>query len=161
MPELSPDGQAALAVCMKLLDSLTILGPEGRARFVSTLAPAGQACHARPSQDPAVPSPVITYEKSEGEFPDRIPWDSGDTLEEGIDDGEGGRDVVVLVDHDIAMVWTPYWFKTNGALTHVGTNCFTLVKHPRESSRMSEGWKVVGMTDTGRLPSEEERQRLK
>lgn len=160
MPELSRDGQAALAVCKKALDSLTIRGPEGRAQFVSTLALGGQVCHARPSQDPAVPSRLITYEKNEEEFPNRIAWDSGDTLEEGIDDGEGGREVVVLVDHDIAMVWTPFWFRRNGALTSVGTNCFTLVKHPLDATG-SEGWKIVGMTDTGRLPSEEERQRLK
>lgn len=160
MLELSPDGQAALAVCKKILDSLMVLGPEGRAQFVSTLAPGGQACHARPSQDPAGPPRAISYEKNEEEFANRIPWDSNDKLEEGIDDGEGGREVVVLVDHDIAMVWTPFWFKRNGSLTHVGTNCFTLVKHPTNPSGTNGEWKVVGMTDTGRLPSEEDKKRL-
>ncbi|KAH8908083.1 hypothetical protein BR93DRAFT_927119 [Coniochaeta sp. PMI_546] len=160
MAALSPDGQAALAICQKLLDSLMVLGPEGKAQFVSALAPGGQACHARPTQHPSGPPRIITYEKNEEEFPNRIPWDSKDKLEEGIDDGEGGRQVVVLVDHDIAMVWTPFWFKRNGSLTHVGTNCFTLAKHLTDSSGTNGEWKVVGMTDTGRPPSEEEKKRL-
>ncbi|KAH8809361.1 hypothetical protein F5884DRAFT_795431 [Xylogone sp. PMI_703] len=154
MAPLSPDGEAALALCRKLLNTLRIMGPDGRAEFVSTLAPDGQACHARWSRDPSVPSPVITFEDNREGFPNRIDWSSRDDYEEGIDDGEGGREIVVLVDHDIAMVWTPYWFKRNGELTHVGTNCFTLAKYP------AEGWKIVGMTDTGRLPSDDDRKRL-
>jgi hypothetical protein len=160
MPELSSDGEAVLAVCKTLLNTLTIMGPEGKAQFISTLAPGGQVCHARPSLDPSVPSPVIIYENNKEEFPNRIPWNSGGKLEEGIDDGEGGREVVVLVDHDIAMVWTPYWFKHNGALTHIGTNCFTLAKHPLDAKGIKGEWKIVGMTDTGRCLSEEDKKRL-
>lgn len=161
--DLSSDGQAVLALCKKLLATLLIKGAEGKAQFISTISPRGQACHARPSREAGVPSPVISFENNESEFPNRIPWDTTDAMEEGIDDGEGGREVVVLVDHDIAMVWTPYWFKTNGVLTHVGTNCFTLAKFPagKKGEGEVEGWKIVGMTDTGRYPSEEEKERLK
>ncbi|RFU27278.1 hypothetical protein B7463_g9045, partial [Scytalidium lignicola] len=154
MVPLSHDGEIVLALCKKLLNTLRIMGPDGRAQFISTLAPGGQACHARPSLDPSIPSPVISYEDNKESFPNRIDWDSGNDYEEGIDDGDDGREIVVLVDHDIAMVWTPYWFKNNGQLTHVGTNCFTLAKDP------VEGWKIVGMTDTGRWPSDEDKKRL-
>jgi hypothetical protein len=158
MPNLSPDGEAALAVCQRLLDSLTLMGPEGRAQFVSTLARSGQACHARPSQDSGFRT--ITYEKNDEEFANRIPWESGDLLEEGIDDSEHDRQVVVCVDHDIAMVWMPFWFKRNRQLAHVGTSCFTLVKHVSDDSKGTWEWKIVGMTDTGRLPQAEDKQRL-
>lgn len=164
MQNLTPDGQAAFAVCKKLIDSLTVAGAEGRAQFISTLAPDVEACHARPSSktpSEATSLPVISYEKGIEEFASRIPWHSGDLMVEGIDDGPGGREVVVFVDHDIAMVWTPYWFKTNGMLTHVGTNCFTLAKHSSEDASEGWEWKVVGMTDTGRFPSKEDKERLK
>jgi hypothetical protein len=160
MHELSSDGKAALAVCKQMLDSLMDLSPSGRVQFVSALAPGGQACHERPSQDPSGPPRVVLYENNEEEFPNRIPWGSTDKLEEGIDDGEGGREVVVLVDHDVAMVWTPFWFKRNGSLTHMGTNIFTLVKHYKDISGSDGEWKVVGMTDTNRPPSEEDKKRL-
>lgn len=164
MANLTPEGQAALDLCKKLLDSLTVAGAEGRAQFESTLAPDVEACHARPSSmDPskAASLPAISYEKGIEEFASRIPWNSGDRMVEGIDDGPGGREVVVHVDHDIAMVWTPYWFKNNGALTHVGSNCFTLAKHSSKDASEDWEWKIVGMTDTGRFPSEQDKERLK
>ncbi|KAB5578622.1 hypothetical protein GE09DRAFT_557127 [Coniochaeta sp. 2T2.1] len=162
MSDLSPDGQAALNVCKKLLDSLKSLNPQGRAQFVSTLAPGGQVCHARTSLDPSVkPQQRISYEKNQEDFPNRIPWESKtDTYEEGIDDGPGGRQVVVLVDHDIAMVWTPYWVKHNEKLQSIGTNCFTLVKHLKDGLGPDGEWLLVGMTDTGRPLTEEDRKRL-
>lgn len=69
----------------------------------------------------------------------------------------------VLVDHDMAMVWTPYWFRVNDELSHVGTNCFNLLKVYEGGAARVEGsweWKVVTACDTARPPTEEDRRRL-
>jgi len=43
----------------------------------------------------------------------------------------------VLVDGDVAVVWTRYLFDVDGARSHTGTDAFTLV-------RTDEGWKIAG-----------------
>lgn len=144
---------------------MKISEPDGPDRFLSTVAPGFRACRARPSQHPLWSPQTISNEKKEGEVPNRIRWESEDDKpddkpEEGIDNAKGGRLVVVLVDHNIAMVWRPYWLKRNGRVTHVGTYCFTLAKHPTDTSGNNMEWKVVGLTDTRRPPSEEDRKRL-
>lgn len=73
-------------------------------------------------------------------------------------------DATVLVDHDLAMVWTPFWFRTNGELSHVGTNCFHLLKVYQDGQETTENgkweWKVVMACDTARAPTDEDRKRL-
>ena len=75
-----------------------------------------------------------------------------------------GGEPTVLVDHDLAMVWTPYWVRVQDKITHVGTNCFTLLKGrwPEGTTGTEEEmeWKICGITDTGRLPSEEDLRRI-
>lgn len=147
------DKAAALAVCKAILDSLKVSGPEGRATFLATLAPHGTACHAR-----RLVGKAFQYEAIPEEFASRISWSvPPGSVEEGLD-GEP----TVLVDHDLAMVWTPYWFRVNGKLSHVGTNCFTLIKDywSADGDKGALEWKICGMTDTGRTPTEEDRRRL-
>lgn len=43
----------------------------------------------------------------------------------------------VLVDGDVAVVWTRYVFDIDGARSHTGTDAFTLV-------RTDGGWKIAG-----------------
>jgi hypothetical protein len=153
------DKQAVLNLVHTILASLKTSGPAGRLAFLSTLSPTGTACHAR-----AMVGKTFEYESFPAGFADRIPWSSAPgELEEGLD-GEP----TVLVDHDLAMVWCPYWFRVKGALSHVGTNCFTLMRGDwgggeRGENGEGEGkveWKICGMTDTARVPSEEDRRRL-
>jgi|SRR5690606_19333488 ketosteroid isomerase-like protein len=47
----------------------------------------------------------------------------------------------ILIDGDLAHVWTPYEFYYKGRLSHTGVNSFQLVK-------TGEGWKVVYVIDT-------------
>lgn len=49
----------------------------------------------------------------------------------------------VEIDGDIAMVWSPYVFLTDGRVSHCGTNHFDMV-------RGSAGWKVLNVTWTQR-----------
>ena len=97
---------------------------------------------------------IFEFESFPDGFTARIPWHSGAVMEEGVD-GEP----MVLIDDDLAMVWVKYWFRTDAELTHVGTNCFNLMKGDWDDGK-GLSWRICGMTDTARRPSEAERQRL-
>lgn len=89
----------------------------------------------------------------------RIPFDSPESSEENIakaefeegqeEDGEKyeGRKTKVEVDHDLAVVWTPYEVRLGGAVHHVGTNIFSLAK-------VQGKWLIMNISDTSRLPKE-------
>ena len=49
----------------------------------------------------------------------------------------------VLLDGDLASVWTPYRFFRNGQFSHCGVNSFQLV-------RGEKGWKIQYLIDTRR-----------
>lgn len=49
----------------------------------------------------------------------------------------------IKIDGDLATVWTPYEFFTNGKSQYCGANAFTLV-------RMAKGWKIQALIDTRR-----------
>lgn len=49
----------------------------------------------------------------------------------------------VLIDADLASVWTPYQFYVGSTFSHCGYNSFQLVK-------LAEGWKIVHIIDTRR-----------
>lgn len=46
-------------------------------------------------------------------------------------------DPLVLVEGDIATVWTRYTFERSGAISHTGFDAFNLVRTP-------QGWKIAG-----------------
>lgn len=190
MPEtLTSEAQAALNVVQKLLSALSNNSSDGRAQFTSTLHPQGHMGHARYTRVPqpvfhnfedsspdslqafvagsgcwnspiepkagwvsppdSKSSPDHTQTKSKQSQGDVPGW------EECID-GEA----TVMVDHDIAMVWTPYYFRRQGKLSHVGTNIFNLIK-VYENGGDAEGkgeweWKIATALDTAREPSEEQ-----
>ena len=43
----------------------------------------------------------------------------------------------VMIDGDVAIVWAPYSFEVDGALSHTGVDVFNLL-------RTEDGWKVTG-----------------
>jgi hypothetical protein len=159
--ERSSDENAALDVCLRLLSSLRLVSSDrdrGRKQFISTLAPFGTAIHSRRGLSP---SNGLQHEDFPTGFADRIPWSSGLKLSEPLLD-----EATVLVDHDLAMVWTPYYFVQEGEVTHVGTNCFTLIKadwesigQPNERGEVLE-WRITGMSDTARKPSSEDLDKI-
>ncbi|KAL1878865.1 hypothetical protein Plec18167_004160 [Paecilomyces lecythidis] len=144
--------QAVLDVCLQLLSSLKTPGAAGRDMFLATLAPKGTACHARTMLNGDFQHETFPYE-----FADRIPWDSI-TENELLEDLDG--EPTVLIDHDLAMAWVPFVFTRDGAITHVGTGVYTLIKNAWDPEPQKEEWKICGMTDTGRRPSEEDIKRL-
>lgn len=67
-------------------------------------------------------------------------------------------EATVMVDHDIAMVWAPFYFRSKGKVSHVGTNIFNLVKVYKDGKVGGDDWewKVATALDTARAPSDEE-----
>ncbi len=49
----------------------------------------------------------------------------------------------ILIDADLALVWTPYKFYYKGAYSHCGVNSFQLV-------RINNAWKIQYLIDTRR-----------
>jgi hypothetical protein len=49
----------------------------------------------------------------------------------------------VLIDANLASVWTPYEFYLGGTFSHCGYNSFQLVK-------LADGWKIAHIIDTRR-----------
>ena len=139
-----------LEIVKKLLKSLEIPGDEGRQMFLSTIAPRGLAIHARKPMQGRPNASDIQYEDFPEGFADRIPWNGEKKMVEGLN-GEP----TVLIDHDIAMVWTPYYFTVDGQLSHVGTNICSLLCRNWYGNG-PEHWLVVSVTDTARSPSDED-----
>ena len=50
---------------------------------------------------------------------------------------------LVRVDHDLAVVWAPFEFLSDGKVDHCGTDLFSLV-------RVNGEWRIAAIADTGR-----------
>ena len=50
-------------------------------------------------------------------------------------------DPKVMIDHNLAKVWTRYKFYINGEFSHCGTDAFTLAKS-------EQGWKILDLAYT-------------
>jgi len=53
------------------------------------------------------------------------------------------HDPLVRIDNDLAMVWAPFEFLTDGKVDHCGTDLFNLV-------RKDGKWLIASVADTGR-----------
>lgn len=53
-------------------------------------------------------------------------------------------DYKVLIDGNLAHIWTPYQFWVNGNFIHCGANSFTLVS-------TDDGWKILNLIDSIRI----------
>lgn len=157
---MSPDAEKALQACKDLLSSLKIGGPKGRAQFEASLHPDGHMAHARHSRE------QIFFHNFKSELQDYVnaAWEvdeHGQKLREMEEEIDG--EPTVLLDHDLATVWTPYWFRTDGVLSHVGTNSFGLLKvyYNKDGEESKKDyvrweWKIVVIHDAGRLPTDAE-----
>lgn len=50
---------------------------------------------------------------------------------------------LVRIDHDLAVVWAPFDFLSDGKVDHCGTDLFSLV-------RLDGQWRIAAIADTGR-----------
>ncbi|KAL2867271.1 uncharacterized protein BJX67DRAFT_81087 [Aspergillus lucknowensis] len=72
------------------------------------------------------------------------------TLEDEIDERIWDLEVKVHEPGNFAAVWAPFRAKVNGVVNHVGVELFILHK-------LNGKWKVTGLADSCRRPTEEEK----
>lgn len=70
-------------------------------------------------------------------FAERVGKPSATRIEERI------HDPLVKIDRDLAVVWAPFEFLSNGKVDHCGTDLFNLV-------RTDGTWVIASVADTGR-----------
>ncbi|OJJ80000.1 uncharacterized protein ASPGLDRAFT_51906 [Aspergillus glaucus CBS 516.65] len=93
------------------------------------------------------PTPAIPRFCTIGSFVEQI-----SKLRDEIDERIWDPEVTVLGDGGMGFgfVWAPFRAKVNGVVNHVGVELFVLHKVGGE-------WKVTGMADSCRVPTEDER----
>jgi Putative lumazine-binding len=116
---------AVLAPVMALFDGMAKRDPEA---MKATLLPGGTMVLMRDGKPTQ-----MTYEA----FVDRVGRPGTTHIAERI------HNPLVRIDHDLAVVWAPFEFLTNGKVDHCGTDLFNLV-------RVDSKWLIASVADTGR-----------
>lgn len=116
---------AVLAPVMALFDGMAKRNP---AAMKANLLPGGTMVLMRDGK-PA----QMTFDA----FVDRVARPGTTRIEERI------HNPLVRIDHDLAVVWAPFEFLTNGKVDHCGTDLFNLV-------RVEGKWLIASVADTGR-----------
>ena len=121
----SSDEQAVLAPIHEMFDAMA---KHDVVAFKKPLLPGGSLTLMRAGK------PVqLTFDA----FTDMIGKPSKTPIEERI------HDPLVRIDNDLAVVWAPFEFLSDGKVDHCGTDLFNMV-------RVDGKWLVAGIADTGR-----------
>jgi hypothetical protein len=91
------------------------------------------------------PSPTTLRFCTIGSFVEHVA-----TLKDDIDERIWDPEVKVQEYGNLAAVWAPFRSKINGVVDHVGVELFVLHK-------LNGTWKVTGLADSCRRPTEEEK----
>jgi hypothetical protein len=120
----TPQEQAVLAPIQTMFDGMA---KHDKATVLSAVLPDGSVALLRDGK---------MHRMTLGEFAGKAGTGSG-KIEERI------HDPLVRIDNDIAMVWAPYEFLSDGKVRHCGTDVFNLIQQ--------EGrWVIAGVADNGR-----------
>lgn len=130
----SEETQAIIAVTQGFL---TALNTKSRVDFDKHCIRAG-------GMSLAPPSPTALRFCTIGSFIEHVA-----TLKDNIDERIWDPEVKVHEAGNLATVWAPFRAKINGVVDHVGVELFVLHK-------LNGEWKVTGLADSCRLPTEEE-----
>jgi len=117
--------QAVLAPVTALFDGMAKRDPEA---IKKTLLTGGTMVLMRDGKPTR-----MTFEA----FVDRVGSPGKTHIEERI------HNPLVRIDHDLAVVWAPFEFLTEGKVDHCGTDLFNLV-------RIDGKWLIASVADTGR-----------
>lgn len=121
----SPEEQAVLVPIQALFDGMAHRDPDA---IRKPLLPGGALVLMRDGQ------PVrMTFD----DFAAHLAHPGTTQIEERI------HDPLVRVDNDLAVVWAPFVFLSDGKADHCGTDLFTLV-------RQNGQWLIASIADTGR-----------
>ena len=119
----SPEKQAVLAPIQAMFDGMA---KRDAAAILKPTMPGGGLVLMRDGK-----ASQMTF----AAFAERVSKPSKEKIEERI------YDPVIRIDGDLAMVWAPFDFLTDGKVTHCGTDLFNLVK--------SDGkWMITAVADT-------------
>lgn len=124
-PAASPEDQAVLAPVRALFAGMA---HRDAAAIRAPLLPGGSLTLMRDGQ------PV---QMSFDDFAARVARPAPQRIEERI------HHPLVRIDHDLAVVWAPFDFLSDGKVDHCGTDLFTLV-------RVKGEWRIASIADTGR-----------
>lgn len=119
---------------------LAALSAKSRAEFEKHCVRAGGMSLSPPS-----PSPNQLRFCTIGSFVERI-----SSIQDDINERIWDPEVKVYEAGNLAAVWAPFRAKINGVVDHVGVELFVLHKINGE-------WKVTGLADSCRRPTEEEK----
>ncbi|TQB73457.1 hypothetical protein MPDQ_005858 [Monascus purpureus] len=119
---------------------LTALSAKSRAGFEKLCVRAGGMSLSPPSSSSS-PLRFCTI----GSFVERI-----SSIQDDINERFWDPEVKVYEEGNLAAVWAPFRAKINGIVDHVGVELFVLHKINGE-------WKVTGLADSCRQPTDEER----
>jgi hypothetical protein len=121
----SPEEQAVLAPVQAMFDGMA---HRDAAAIKAPLLPGGSLVLMRDGK------PV---RMSFDDFATRVARPGTTSIEERI------HDPVVRIDNDLAVVWAPFEFLSDGKVDHCGTDLFNLV-------RQDGKWLIADVADTGR-----------
>ncbi|KAJ5577274.1 hypothetical protein N7535_004200 [Penicillium sp. DV-2018c] len=116
---------------------LAALGTKSRADFEKHCVRAG-------GMTLSPPSPMSLRFCTIGSFVEHVA-----AVKDDIDERIWDPEVKVHEAGNLAAVWAPFRAKINGVVDHVGVELFVL-------HRLNGEWKVTGLADSCRLPTEEE-----
>jgi Putative lumazine-binding len=121
----TPEEQAVLAPVQALFDGMAHRDP---AAMRAPLLPGGSLVLMRDGQ------PVrMTFD----DFAAHLAHPGTTSIEERI------HDPLIRIDNDLAVVWAPFVFLSDGKPDHCGTDLFNLV-------RQNGQWLIASIADTGR-----------
>ena len=121
----TPEQQAVLAPVMALFDGMAKRDADAIKKPLLTGGTMVLMWNGKPTQ--------MTFEA----FANRMGKPGTTRIEERI------HDSLVLIDHDLAVVWAPFEFLVDGKVDHCGTDLFNLV-------RTDGKWLIASVADTGR-----------
>lgn len=121
----TPEEQAVLAPVQAMFDGMAHRDPSA---VRAPLLPGGSLVLMRDGQ------PV---RMSFDDFATRVAHPGTTKIEERI------HDPVIRIDNDLAVVWAPFEFLSDGKVDHCGTDLFNLV-------RQDGKWLIADVADTGR-----------
>jgi hypothetical protein len=121
----SPEEQAVLAPVQALFNGMT---HRDAAAISAPLLPGGSLTLMRDGK---------AVQMSFEDFAARVAKPGTTRIEERI------HHPLVRIDHDLAVVWAPFEFLSDGKVDHCGTDLFSLV-------RVDGQWRIAAIADTGR-----------
>lgn len=121
----SQEDQAVLAPVQALFDGMS---HRDAAAILAPLVPGGSLTLMRDGK---------SVQLSFSDFAARVAKRGTTRIEERI------HHPLVRIDHDLAVVWAPFEFLSDGKVDHCGTDLFSLV-------RVNGQWRIAAIADTGR-----------